>query len=52
MVGNEDVNSWPLNPPDTYDKLPPPRVSNEDLDSQPLHPPNIYDKLCIQKVRS
>ena len=52
MVGNEDVNSQPLDPHDTYDKLPPQRVSNEDLDTQPLHPPNIYDKLCMQKVRS
>ena len=51
MVGNEDVNSRPLNPLATYDKLPPRKVSNEDLDSQPLHPSHIYDTLCIQKVR-
>ena len=51
MVGNEDVNSQPLHPPNTYDKLLPRKVSNEDLDSQPLHPSHIYDQICIQKVR-
>ena len=50
MVGNEDVNSRPLNRPDTYDKLPPRKVSNEDLDSQPLHPSHIYDTLLTRKV--
>ena len=46
MVGNEGVNSRPLNPPNAYDKLLPRKVSNEDLDSQPLHPPHIYDEIC------
>ena len=50
MVGNEDMSSQPLNPPDAYDKLPPRKVSNEDLASQPLHPPDTYDKLSPQKV--
>ena len=50
MVGNEDVNSRPLNPPNAYDKLPPRKVSNEDLDSQPLHASHIYDTLLPQKV--
>ena len=50
MVGNEDVNTRPLNPPNTYDKLLPRKVSNEDLDSQPLHPSHIYDTLLPRKV--